>query len=102
MKPFILSLLFPLICLVAISQNITGSWQGVLLANGKNVRLLFNVTGSTGAYTTTFDSLDLNAFELKCSKNTFITESRILGIAMIQGGFRGKWNGDDGITHIFF
>ena len=102
MKSFFLITLSAAICLLARSQDITGNWQGVLPVNGNDIRLVFHITSSNGKYTSTFDSPDQHAFGLACSSTAVINDSVLLGIQLVQGGYRGKWNGKDEITGIYF
>ncbi len=102
MKSFFLVVLSIGIGLLATSQDITGNWQGILSVNGNNIRLLFHITATNGKYTSTFDSPDQHAFGLTCSSTEVINDSILLGIQIVQGGYRGKWNGKDEITGIYF
>lgn len=87
--------------ITAMAQNITGSWQGSIPAGGKNVRLIFNVTKNADGYTTTFDSPDQNAYGISCSNTSFINDSLFIEIKLVNGGYKGKWNGGDEIKGVY-
>ena len=92
-----------LICtsLASMAQDIRGSWQALLPAGGKNVRLIFNITKTGNEYSTTMDSPDQNAYGIRCSKTLFINDSLIIGIEIIKGGYKGKRDGADQIQGIY-
>jgi pimeloyl-ACP methyl ester carboxylesterase len=93
---FIITLLFVSTQLTA--QEITGDWQGQIPVNGKNLRLIFHIRSSNGQYSSTFDSPDQYALGLRCDKTVMKNDSLLIDIAMLQGGFYGKWDGKDVIV----
>jgi uncharacterized protein len=97
------------ICIFAIfiinqlkAQDITGSWQGAIKTGAGNIRLVFNIkkSGDT-SYTSTFDSPDQKAFGIACSKTYKVKDSLFIEIAIIGGGYKGLWDGKDGIKGIY-
>ena len=101
MKKFLLISTLLCIALTIHAQDITGSWQGSLPANGKEVRLIFHITGSPNNYSATFDSPDQNAYGLACSSTTVEKDSLLIGIQLIKGSYHGKWDGADEIKGIY-
>jgi len=98
----ILLLLMVAIATESIAQDITGSWMGLMDAGGNNIRLVFHVKKTADGYSATFDSPDQKAFGIACSKATVTTDSLLLEIAIINGGYKGKRNGKDEITGIYY
>ena len=94
---------FFIICtsLVSIAQDMTGSWQGLIPAGEKNIRLIFNIHKSGDEYSTTMDSPDQNAYGIKCSKTIVTNDSLVIGIDIIKGGYKGKWDGADQIQGVY-
>ena len=101
MKKFLLISTLLCIALTIHAQDITGSWQGSLPANGKELRLIFHITGSPNNYSAKFDSPDQNAYGLACSSTTVEKDSLLIGMQLIRGGYRGKWDGADEIKGIY-
>ncbi|MES2002941.1 MAG: alpha/beta fold hydrolase [Bacteroidota bacterium] len=86
---------------ISTAQDITGSWMGFIPAGGKNIRLVFNISKSGSSYTATMDSPDQNAFGIQCSKTTVTSDSLLIGIEILRGGYRGKWDGADQIKGMY-
>ena len=86
---------------VIVAQEITGHWQGLIPVNGKNLRLLFHVTKNGNTYSSKFDSPDQNAFGLTCNNTLVKSDSVIISIELIKGGYKGKWNGKDEMSGVF-
>lgn len=70
MKKTIL-LLLVLAFAVLSAKNITGTWNGMLDADGMKLRLIFHVEKSGDGYSATMDSPDQGAFGLEASRVTF-------------------------------
>jgi uncharacterized protein len=102
MKKLIVVLLAIVAMGKAEAQDITGSWVGLIPVGGTNVRLVFNIkkVADTG-YTATFDSPDQKAFGIACSSAAVKKDSLFIGMAVIKGGYKGVWDGKDGINGMF-
>src|ERR1700749_4519901 len=99
MKHFIISILILFTSGHSIAQDITGSWMGSLPAGGSTIRLVFNVTKNTeGSLKCTFDRPDQKAFGIACSNTSLANDSLTIDMAIINGGYKGKWDGKDLIT----
>ncbi|MEO7530674.1 MAG: alpha/beta hydrolase [Sediminibacterium sp.] len=86
---------------VAKTQNITGSWEGLLKANGTSLRFIVNVSRNGNDYYSTFDSPDQKAFGIQASKTTFNMDSLLIEMAIMKVSFKGKWDGKDAMTGAF-
>lgn len=67
---------FLVIFLVAIStivqaQNIAGTWNGTLNAGGSQLALVFHIVKNDTGYSSSMDSPDQNAFDLKTNSTKF-------------------------------
>jgi pimeloyl-ACP methyl ester carboxylesterase len=89
--------------LTAKAQDITGSWLGTLPVNANvNLRLVFNIShNADSSYSASFDSPDQKAFNLNCGKTYRAKDSVFIDMPVINGSYKGKWNGQDGIIGIF-
>ncbi len=101
MKKVFIAFIFLFSGIVTIAQDITGNWQGLIPAGGKNLRLIFHVIKSGETYSAKFDSPDQNAFGLEVNKTRIDNDSIIAEITIIHGGYNGKWDGHDDIKGIF-
>jgi pimeloyl-ACP methyl ester carboxylesterase len=102
MKKLAVVILYSVICFQAKAQEIAGSWLGVVSVGGANLRLVFNIKKiSDASYSATFDSPDQKVFGIACSSASLKKDSLIIGIAIINGSYRGAWNGKDNITGIY-
>ncbi len=55
-------LLILLFTMSSFAQSIEGDWYGMLNADGINLRLAVHVTATEGGYSSTWDSLDQDAW----------------------------------------
>jgi hypothetical protein len=101
MRNFFIASLWVFSAITSIAQDITGNWQGLIPAGGKNVRLIFHVSKTGDGYPAKFDSPDQNAFGLSCNSVAFQNDSLLIGIELVKGGYKGKWNGKDAITGVY-
>lgn len=101
MKKVFIAAIFLFSGIVSIAQDITGNWQALIPAGGKNVRLIFHVSKTGDGYSANFDSPDQNAFGLSCTSVAVKNDSLLIGIELVKGGYKGKWNGKDAITGIY-
>lgn len=87
----------------SLAQQITGNWQGVLIAGPQKLKVVFHVSrDSSNVYHSGFDSPDQGAFGLPCSETNIKADSLEMLIKSIQGGYRGKWDGKNSISGYFF
>ena len=56
---------------ISSSQEITGTWNGVLKVQGMKLRLVFKVTKSEKGYSSTMDSPDQGAKNIPVTNTTF-------------------------------
>ncbi|HEY4197830.1 MAG TPA: alpha/beta fold hydrolase [Mucilaginibacter sp.] len=101
MKKLLISVVTLLFINQIKAQDIAGSWQGVITVSSTNLRLVFNIKKTDTSYTTTFDSPDQKVFGIACSKTYKVKDSVFIEIALIKGGYKGLWDGKDGITGIY-
>ena len=62
MKKVLLSIVFCLAAVSLFSQDIIGSWSGLLVVPGGQLRVVFNISAAEDGYSATLDSPDQNAF----------------------------------------
>ena len=92
-----------LISLYSRSQAITGNWQGDLVAGPQKLSIVFHVKkDSANTYQSSFDSPDQGAFGIPCSETNVKGDSLEMLIQAIHGGYRGKWDGKNGISGYYF
>lgn len=101
MKYFFIACMTLCSSLIIHAQDITGSWQGTLPAGGRDVRLIFHITGSANNYSAKFDSPDQNAYGINCSSVTQTGDSIVIGIKIANGAYRGKWNSANEIQGVY-
>jgi alpha/beta superfamily hydrolase len=56
---------------ISSSQEITGTWNGILKVQGMQLRLVFKVTKSENGYSSTIDSPDQGAKDIPVTNTTF-------------------------------
>jgi hypothetical protein len=84
-------------------QQITGNWQGMLVAGPQKIKVVFHIRrDSSNVYHSAFDSPDQGALGIPCSETNIKADSLEMLIKAIQGGYRGKWDGKNKITGYFF
>ncbi|RYE30953.1 MAG: alpha/beta hydrolase, partial [Sphingobacteriaceae bacterium] len=71
MKRFTATLILFLTVSVLYAQNITGDWYGTLHIQANSLHLVFHISKSGDAYSSTMDSPDQNAFGLATDATTF-------------------------------
>lgn len=86
----------------AKAQDIAGSWMGALKVNvGISLHLVFNITHTGNAYSATFDSPDQKVFNISCGKTSLAKDSLFIDIPVINGSYKGVWNGKDSIYGVY-
>jgi fermentation-respiration switch protein FrsA (DUF1100 family) len=76
------------------NSAITATWQGILKVSGFELRIVFNVSDSSGTLNTTLDSPDQNAYGIPVDSTVFRNDSVYFGIPSIKGFFDGVLQGD--------
>lgn len=86
----------------AKAQDIAGSWAGSLkVSAGISLHLVFNITHTGDTYSATFDSPDQKVFNIGCGKTYLKGDSVVIDIPVINGNYKGLWNGRDSISGIY-
>lgn len=84
------------------AQDITGSWMGLVPTAAINLHLVFNIKKiADTSYSATFDSPDQNVFGIACSKVYKVKDSVFIEIAMINGGYKGLLDNNNGISGVY-
>ncbi len=76
------------------NSAIIGTWQGLLKVSGFELRIVFNVSDTSGTLSTTMDSPDQNAYGISVDSTVFKNDSVYFGIPSIKGFFNGVFQGD--------
>ena len=77
-------------CLTAFSQDITGSWNGVLDYGVESLRIVFHIEEKDGVYITTTDSPDQGMKGSKTTNTTLKKKTLTINIARVLAVFEGK------------
>ena len=94
MKRIIISIISLLLALPAFSQEINGSWSGVLNAGVIKLRLVINISEKGGIYSATMDSPDQGAKGIPVSALNFENAKLTFSIAKLQIEYEGVWQND--------
>lgn len=90
MRSLFISLLALILFNSANSQELTGTWQGILLVGGKNIRLVFHISKTeTNTYSATLDSPDQNAYGIKCSNTKIAGDSLVIEMDQMKATYKG-------------
>ncbi|HEY4154634.1 MAG TPA: hypothetical protein VGM24_04385, partial [Puia sp.] len=85
------------------AQDIRGSWQGTLEAGAQKLKVIFHIkSDSLSGYRSDFDSPDQGALGIPCSETRVKADSVEMLIKVINGGYRGKWDGKNSISGYYF
>lgn len=76
------------------NNALTGTWQGTLKVQAFELRLVFNVSDSTGNLTATMDSPDQNAFGIPVDVVSFNNDSVYFYIGQAKGYYDGSFQTD--------
>lgn len=82
------------ISFTSFSQDIVGSWRGVLKVQGIQLRLVFNVEKDNDAFKSTMDSPDQGAKGIPCDETSFENSVLKIKISSIGAGYEGTLHGD--------
>ena len=85
----------------ANAQSIVGVWQGLIPVGKNSIRFVMHVTNNNNEYQTVFDSPDQKGFGIKGGKTSFIADSILADIKIMNAFYRGKWDGKDSIVGKF-
>ena len=95
MKKAILLLITVLVSSLAIGQEITGQWNGLLKVPGAQLRIVANISKTETGYVSTVDSPDQNANGIPVAATTFENSILKLEIPVINGSYEGTLNKDN-------
>lgn len=86
---------------LALAQDVTGDWNGILRVQGMELRLVFHIARNDSSYTASLDSPDQKAFGIPASAASF--KDSVLTIEIAKAGIRyqGRY-GAKGIEGTFF
>ena len=94
MKKFILSTVSLLLAFSAWSQDIKGSWNGLLDVSIIKLRLVFHIEEKDGVYSATMDSPDQGAKGLPVTSVTFKNPHLQINIADVGANYEGVLQND--------
>lgn len=78
--------------LSAISQDISGKWNGILNVQGTQLRLIFNISKTDKGYVSTMDSPDQGAKDIPVTKTSFHNSELVINITNLGIKYQGKIN----------
>ena len=77
------------------SQEIVGSWQGILKVQGVELEILFHIEKQEDSeYISTMDSPTQGAFDIPTTKTTFKSNSLEIVIANLGAFYQGRLDND--------
>lgn len=82
------------------AQTVIGSWQGAILVRGNQIHINFHIQNDSNGYSATMDSPDQKAYGILCNQTRLEEDSLKISIALVNGGYAGKWNGADQIDGV--
>lgn len=95
----LIGLIFPALL---SAQNIEGTWHGKLTLPLGSLNIVFHISQTAeGEYTTTLDSPDQGAKNIKTQSTSFKDSILIIQIPVINASYKGKLNDDRHITGTF-
>ena len=77
-------------------QDITGTWNGVLVVPGAELRVDFNISESDDGYTSTMDSPDQGAYGIPVTTTKFENNELSITVEDLTIVYKAKLN-DDGV-----
>ena len=83
------------------AQDITGKWNGILSAQGMELRLVFHISRVDSTYDAKMDSPDQKAFGIPVSATHFKNSTLHIEIAKLGVRYQGQY-GSNGIEGIFY
>lgn len=97
MKKIIFSVCLYLFFTSIQAQSITGSWQGAIVVRDNQIHINFHIRKDSSGYIATMDSPDQKAYGIICNDTRLADDSLKISIALVKGGYQGKWNRADQI-----
>lgn len=82
------------------SQTINGAWGGRIDLGNRKLLFIMKVAQNGTHYTSTFDSPEQNAFDIKGGETNLTGDSLVAKIPVLSGMYSGKWNRTDTINGI--
>lgn len=76
------------------SQQITGTWQGVLKAQGVELEIVFHIDERHSEYFSLMDSPTQGAFDIPTTKTTFKNNNLEIVVANLAAFYQGKLTND--------
>lgn len=101
MKNTALILLVSIFSLTAFAQDITGQWNGALKVQGTQLRLVFNVSKTDNAISSTMDSPDQGAKGIPTTTTSFENSILKITIASAKIEYEGTLGQDNVIVGTF-
>jgi uncharacterized protein len=83
------------------SQDITGTWNGVLDAGGQKIRMIIHISKDEKGYVSTMDSPDQGAKGLPVAATTFENSKLTLKITNFRAEYVGELNSEGKIVGTF-
>ena len=94
MKKIIFSFLFFFTTILTFSQDIIGTWNGILNVQGQKMALVFQIENKDGKLTSTMDSPDQKAFGIPVETTTFQDNLLTIELPKFKIKYTGKPNAD--------
>ncbi|MFN8257436.1 MAG: alpha/beta hydrolase [Bacteroidales bacterium] len=101
MKSTLLGLFIFLISYSMLSQDITGTWNGLLKVQGTQLRLVFHITKTDTGMVSTMDSPDQNAFGIPVPTTKFEDKNLTIEVPKIRMEYTGTLKSDTLIEGTF-
>lgn len=101
MKKICILLIIIIQSILTYSQDITGSWNGILKVQGFELRVSFNITRTGDHYAATMDSPDQGAFGIPMTSAEVTGNSVKLTHSAAGIIYQGNLNGDERIIGTF-
>ena len=95
MQKFLVILLILFVSVTMSAQDVTGQWYGVLKVQGTQLRLVFNVTKSGTALSSTMDSPDQGAKGIPVTKTTFENSKIKFEVSNAMIEYNGELKNDE-------
>ena len=83
------------------SQDITGTWNGILKVQGMQLSLVFHINKTENGFSSTMDSPDQKAFGIPVTTTNFENSKLIIAMANPRIEYEGVLGADGNITGTF-
>ncbi len=77
---------------IGYSQSVLGDWNGILNIQGTQLRIVFHISETGGAYTATLDSPDQKAFGIPAGETTFAENNLEIKLPNLAAQYKGKFD----------